>query len=53
VWIGAHAGILPGTRIGKNSVVGFGAVCSGEFPANVIIAGNPARVLRAIPGAEP
>jgi acetyltransferase-like isoleucine patch superfamily enzyme len=52
VWIGGHAGILPGTRIGKNSVVGFGAVCSGEYPPNVVIAGNPARVLRAIPGAE-
>jgi maltose O-acetyltransferase len=32
VWIGARAGILPGTTIGENSVVGFGAVCSGEYP---------------------
>lgn len=51
VWVAAGVGILPGTRIGRNSVVGFGAVCSGEFPADVIIGGNPARVLRAIPGA--
>jgi acetyltransferase-like isoleucine patch superfamily enzyme len=50
VWIGAFAGILPGTRIGKNSVVGYGAVCSGEFPADVVIAGNPARVLRTLTG---
>ena len=49
VWIGANAGVLPGTRIGDNSVVGFGAVCSGEYPANVIIAGNPARVVKPIP----
>jgi acetyltransferase-like isoleucine patch superfamily enzyme len=49
VWVAAQAGILPGTRIGRNSVVGFGAVCSGTFPANVIIAGNPAAVVRPIP----
>ena len=51
VWIASSAGILPGTRIGANSVVGFGAVVGGEFPADVIIAGNPAAVVRAIPGA--
>jgi maltose O-acetyltransferase len=48
VWIGAAAGLLPGTRIGRNSVVGFGAVCSGDYPANAIIAGNPARVVREL-----
>ena len=48
VWIGAQAGILPGTRIGQNSVVGFGAVCAGVFPANVVIAGNPAKVIRTL-----
>jgi acetyltransferase-like isoleucine patch superfamily enzyme len=52
VWIGAAAGLLPGTRIGRNSVVGFGAVCSGEYPANAIIAGNPARVTRELPESE-
>ncbi len=52
VWIGAAAGLLPGTRIGRNSVVGFGAVCSGEFPANVVIAGNPARVIREFQESE-
>jgi acetyltransferase-like isoleucine patch superfamily enzyme len=51
VWVAANVGILPGTRIGRNSVVAFGAVCIGEYPADVIIAGNPARVLRAIPSA--
>jgi acetyltransferase-like isoleucine patch superfamily enzyme len=49
VWIGAQVGILPGTRIGRNSVVGFGAVCAGVFPKNVVIAGNPARVIRGMP----
>jgi len=44
VWISQHAGIMPGTRIGHNSVVSFGAVCMRDFPENVIIVGNPARV---------
>lgn len=48
VWIGANAGLLPGTTVGRDSVVGFGAVCSGDYPAGMIIAGNPARVLRPI-----
>ena len=52
VWVSANVGILPGTRIGKNSVVGFGAVCSGVYPADVIIAGNPARVVKALPGSQ-
>jgi acetyltransferase-like isoleucine patch superfamily enzyme len=52
VWIGQNAGILPGTRIGDNSVVSFGAVCVREYPPNVIIAGNPAKVAGRIPGAE-
>ncbi len=52
VWIGAAAGLLPGTRIGRNSVVGFGAVCSGDYPANAIIAGNPARVTRELHESE-
>ncbi|MDQ3811340.1 MAG: acyltransferase [Chloroflexota bacterium] len=49
VWIGQSAGILPGTRIGKNSVVSFGAVCMREYPENVIIMGNPAKVAMPIP----
>ncbi len=49
-WIGAFAGILPGTRIGKNSVVGYGAVCAGEFPADVVIVGNPARAITNLTG---
>jgi acetyltransferase-like isoleucine patch superfamily enzyme len=48
VWVGAQAGILPGTRIGANSVVGFGAVCAGVFPENVVIAGNPAKVVKRL-----
>jgi acetyltransferase-like isoleucine patch superfamily enzyme len=50
VWIAQSAGILPGTRIGDNSVVAFGSVCMREFPANVIIMGNPARVAAPVTG---
>lgn len=49
VWIGQQAGILPGTRIGENSVVSFGAVCAREYPANVVLVGNPAKVAMQIP----
>jgi acetyltransferase-like isoleucine patch superfamily enzyme len=52
VWIGGRVAILPATSIGANSVVGFGAVCRGKFPANVIILGNPAEVFARIPPAE-
>lgn len=50
VWIGDHVMILKGTTIGNNSVVAAGAVVSGEFPANVVIGGVPARVIREIGG---
>jgi len=45
-WIGANATILPRIKIGKNSVVGAGSVATGDVPDNVIVAGNPARVLK-------
>ena len=48
VWIGDRVMILKGTTIGENSVVAAGAVVSGEFPANVVIGGVPARVIREI-----
>ena len=48
VWFGHNCKILKGTRIGDNSIVAAGAVVSGEFSANVIIGGVPAKVLRAL-----
>lgn len=48
VWIGGGAILLPGVNIGRNSVVGAGAVVSRNVPANTVVAGNPARVIREI-----
>ena len=45
-FIGANSIILKGTTLGKNVVVGAGSVVCGTFPDNVIIAGNPARVVK-------
>ena len=46
VRIGAHAVILPGITIGKNVAIGAGSVVTKDIPANVVAAGNPARVVR-------
>lgn len=48
VFIGVNATILMGAHIGSNSIVGAGAVVSGKFPNEVVIAGNPARVICTI-----
>jgi len=48
VWVGGGAILLPGVRIGRNAMVGAGAVVSRDVPANKVVAGNPARVLRVI-----
>ena len=47
-WIGAGAIILPGINIGENSVIGAGSVVTKDVPANVVVVGNPCRVLRPI-----
>ena len=52
VWIAPETAIMPGTSIGDNSVIAFGAICSGAVPANVIMVGNPARVAGKVPGAS-
>jgi acetyltransferase-like isoleucine patch superfamily enzyme len=45
VWVGAGAMVLKGVNIGDNSVVGAGAVVAQNVPPNVVVFGNPARVV--------
>lgn len=48
VWIGGSATILGGVTIGKNAIIGAGAVVTKDVEPNTIVVGNPARVLRKI-----
>ncbi len=51
-WLGTGVVVLPGTVLGRNVVVGAGAVVRGNFPDNCVIAGVPARVVRRyVPGS--
>jgi len=47
-WIGAGATILPGVTIGENAIVAAGAVVSKNVPANTIVGGIPAKIIKAI-----
>lgn len=51
--VGSGATILPNTVIGENAIVGAGSVVTKDVPANAIVAGNPAKVLRFIETPEP
>lgn len=44
--VGANATILPGLRIGRNSMVGAGAVVTKDVPAGAVVVGNPAILVR-------
>lgn len=48
VWIGEGVSIMPGVTLGDNVIVGANAVVTHSFPANSVIAGCPARVLKTL-----
>ena len=48
-WIGARATILPGVTIGDNAVIGAASVVTKDVPADTIVVGNPAKIIKRIP----
>lgn len=48
VFIGMNSIILMGSNVGDNVIIGAGSVVSGHIPSNVVVAGNPARVIRTL-----
>ena len=48
VWIGRRAMIMKGVNIGERSIVAAGAVVTKDVPPDVIVAGNPAKIVKQI-----
>jgi maltose O-acetyltransferase len=48
VWLAGQSAVLKGVTIGENSVVAYRAVVTGDVQANVVVAGNPARVVKEL-----
>lgn len=48
VWIGGGALINPGVKIGNNVVIGSGSVVTKDIPNNVVVGGNPAKIIKHI-----
>ncbi|GAA4833476.1 maltose acetyltransferase domain-containing protein [Paenibacillus vulneris] len=48
VWIGGRAVINPGVTIGDNVVIASGAIVTKDVPSNVVVGGNPAKVIKTI-----
>ena len=49
VWIGSNATVLPGVTIGDGAVVAAGAVVTKDVPANMIVGGVPAKIIKPVP----
>ena len=47
-WIGARAILLPGVTIGAGAVVAAGAVVTHDVPAQAVVAGVPAKIIRVV-----
>lgn len=47
-WIGANVTIMPGVTVGENAVIAGGAVVTKDVPANTVVGGNPACVLKEL-----
>lgn len=47
-WIGAASVLIPGIKVGRNSIVGAGSVVNHNVPDNVVVCGNPARIIKKL-----
>ncbi len=50
--VGANSTILCGVTIGENAMIGAGSVVTKDVPADMVVSGNPARVVRRIGGSD-
>ena len=48
VWIGAGAIVLQGVSVGDNAIIGAGSVVTKDVPRGVIVAGNPAKIIKTL-----
>jgi len=48
VWIGEGVAIMPNVRIGKNAIIGANAVVTKDIPANAVVGGIPARIIKIL-----
>lgn len=46
VWIGENVCVLPGAKIGNNTIIGAGSIVKSKIPANSIVVGSPAKVIK-------
>ena len=46
VWIGMNVVVLPGVTIGDNVIVGSNTVVNKDIPSNVVVAGNPFKIIK-------
>lgn len=46
VIVGIHSIILPGVRVGNHVVIGAGSIVTKDIPDNVVVAGNPAKIIK-------
>lgn len=47
-WLGANVTVVPGVTVGENAIVAAGAVVTKDVPANTMVAGVPAKVIRPV-----
>lgn len=47
-WLGANVTVLAGVTVGENAIVAAGSVVTKDVPANMVVAGTPAKVIREI-----